>query len=77
MQEMYPELKKDLSRCELHILRELGFVCHVELPHKLMLSYIAVLGTPPGLLQEAWNIVNDRYVMCRFLHGYIYSCLIN
>ncbi|KAL4579512.1 hypothetical protein LXL04_015661 [Taraxacum kok-saghyz] len=76
MQEMYPELKKDLNRCELHILRELGFVCHVELPHKLVLSYIAVLGTPPGLLQEAWNIVNDslRSTLCVRLKPEVVAC---
>lgn len=74
--KMYPELKMDLTRCELHILRELGFVCHVELPHKLMLIYIGVLGTPPGLLQEAWKLANDslRSTLCVRLKPEVVAC---
>ncbi|KAI3780979.1 hypothetical protein L2E82_10975 [Cichorium intybus] len=73
---MYPELKMDLTRCELHILRELGFVCHVELPHKLRLTYIAVLGTPAGLLPEAWKLANDSLssTLCVRLKPEVVAC---
>lgn len=50
----------ELSRTERHILKEMGFICHVEHPHKFISNYLATLGTPPELRQEAWNLANDR-----------------
>ncbi|RVX11683.1 Cyclin-L1-1 [Vitis vinifera] len=55
----YAELKTDLSRTERHILKEMGFICHVEHPHKFISNYLATLKTPPELRQEAWNLAND------------------
>lgn len=57
----FAELKVELSRTERHILKEMGFVCHVEHPHKFISNYLATLETPPELRQEAWNLTNDRY----------------
>lgn len=50
----------ELSRTERHILKEMGFICHVEHPHKFISNYLATLETPPELTQEAWNLANDR-----------------
>lgn len=58
--QKFSELKVDLSRTERHILKEMGFVCHVEHPHKFISNYLATLETPPELRQEAWNLANDR-----------------
>ncbi|KAK1402622.1 Cyclin-L1-1 [Heracleum sosnowskyi] len=55
----YAELKLDLIKTERHLLKELGFVCHIEHPHKFISNYLATLGTPPELRQEAWNLAND------------------
>ncbi|KAL0795558.1 hypothetical protein Bca101_066935 [Brassica carinata] len=41
----YSELKIELSRTERHILKEMGFVCHVEHPHKFISNYLATLET--------------------------------
>ncbi|KAF6134028.1 hypothetical protein GIB67_038319 [Kingdonia uniflora] len=59
----YSELKKDLDRTERHLLKEMGFICHVEHPHKFISNYLATLEAPPELRQEAWNLANDRYVL--------------
>jgi hypothetical protein len=53
------ELVTDLSRLEKRLLKELGFVCHVEHPHKFIPSYLNVLDAPE-LMQVAWNLANDR-----------------
>ncbi|KAL7589892.1 hypothetical protein Lser_V15G40180 [Lactuca serriola] len=72
----HPELKMDLIRCEGHILKELAFSCHVEIPHKLMVSYISVLGTHPKLMQESWNLANDslRSTLCVRLKAEVVAC---
>ncbi|XP_050285984.1 cyclin-L1-1-like isoform X2 [Quercus robur] len=57
--QKYHDLKTDLSRTERHILKEMGFVCHVEHPRKFISNYLAILETPPELRQEAWNLAND------------------
>ncbi|XP_050287905.1 cyclin-L1-1-like [Quercus robur] len=57
----YHDLKTDLNRTERHVLKEMGFVCHVEHPHKFISNYLAILETPPELRQEAWNLANDRH----------------
>ena len=59
--QKYSDLKMELSRAERHILKEMGFICHVEHPHKFISNYLATLETPPELRQEAWNLANDRY----------------
>lgn len=55
----YEELKIDLIRTERHLLKEMGFICHVEHPHKFIINYLLQLQTPPELMQEAWNLAND------------------
>ncbi|KAJ7947381.1 Cyclin-L1-1 [Quillaja saponaria] len=55
----YVDLKIELSRTERHILKEMGFICHVEHPHKFISNYLATLETPPELRQEAWNLAYD------------------
>ena len=57
--QKYVELKADLVRTERHLLKEMGFICHVEHPHKFISNYLRVLETPE-LSQEAWNLANDR-----------------
>uniref|UniRef100_A0A7N2KQ10 Uncharacterized protein n=1 Tax=Quercus lobata TaxID=97700 RepID=A0A7N2KQ10_QUELO len=57
--QKYHDLKTDLSRTERHIFKEMGFVCHVEHPHKFISNYLAILKTPPELRLEAWNLAND------------------
>lgn len=54
----------DLIRTERHLLKEMGFICHVEHPHKFISNYLAVLDVKenPELRQDAWNLANDRYV---------------
>lgn len=59
--QKYSDLKMELSRTERHILKEMGFICHVEHPHKFISNYLVTLGTPTELRQEAWNLANDRY----------------
>lgn len=61
--QKFSELKVELSRTERHILKEMGFVCHVEHPHKFISNYLATLETPSDLRQDAWNLANDRYVL--------------
>lgn len=53
------ELKIDLIRTERHLLKEMGFICHVEHPHKFIINYLTQLQAPPELMQEAWNLAND------------------
>jgi hypothetical protein len=62
-EQKYADLKMELSRTERHILKEMGFICHVEHPHKFISNYLATLETPPELRQEAWNLANDRYIV--------------
>jgi len=62
-EQKYVDLKTELSRTERHILKEMGFICHVEHPHKFISNYLATLETPPELRQEAWNLANDRYII--------------
>ena len=50
---------------ERAMLRELGFILHVDHPHKTVLNYLsgAILNAEE-LMQEAWNLTNDRYWPC-------------
>ncbi|KAF3454394.1 hypothetical protein FNV43_RR04841 [Rhamnella rubrinervis] len=72
----YTDLKMELSRAERHILKEMGFICHVEHPHKFISNYIATLETPPELRQEAWNLANDslRTTLCVRFKSEVVAC---
>lgn len=72
----YVDLKMELSRTERHILKEMGFICHVEHPHKFISNYLATLGTPPELRQEAWNLANDslRTTLCVRFKSEVVAC---
>ncbi|CAI9301932.1 unnamed protein product [Lactuca saligna] len=72
----YLELEADLKRCELQVLKEMGYICHVELPHKFMVAYLEVLEAPHQMIQEAWNIANDsmRTTLCVQLKSHVVAC---
>lgn len=72
----YSMLKNDLNRTERHLLKEMGFICHVEHPHKFISNYLATLGTPPELRQEAWNLANDslRTTLCVRFKSEVVAC---
>ncbi|KAK1267505.1 Cyclin-L1-1 [Acorus gramineus] len=72
----YAELKMDLNRTERHLLKEMGFICHVEHPHKFISNYLATLETPPELRQEAWNLANDslRTMLCVRFKSEVVAC---
>ena len=56
----YANFKKELVDVERHLLREFGFILHVDHPHKFVLNYLNLLKAGPELKQEAWNLCNDR-----------------
>nr|XP_043615209.1 cyclin-L1-1 [Erigeron canadensis] len=72
----YSDLKMDLIRSERHLLKEMGFICHVEHPHKFISNYLATLETPPELRQEAWNLANDslRTTLCVRFKSAVVAC---
>ncbi|XP_020114061.1 cyclin-L1-1 isoform X2 [Ananas comosus] len=72
----YSDLKNDLIRTERHLLKEMGFICHVEHPHKFISNYLATLGTPLELRQEAWNLANDslRTTLCVRFKSEVVAC---
>ncbi|PSS26699.1 Cyclin-L1-1 like [Actinidia chinensis var. chinensis] len=72
----YAELKMDLNKTERHLLKEMGFICHVEHPHKFISNYLAALETPPELRQEAWNLANDslRMTLCVRFRSEVVAC---
>ncbi|KAK6120401.1 hypothetical protein DH2020_045881 [Rehmannia glutinosa] len=72
----YVDLKADLIRSERHLLKEMGFICHVEHPHKFISNYLATLETPPELRQEAWNLANDslRTTLCVRFKSEVVAC---
>ncbi|THU68653.1 hypothetical protein C4D60_Mb08t06130 [Musa balbisiana] len=72
----YTELKNDLVRTERHLLKEMGFICHVEHPHKFISNYLATLEAPPELRQEAWNLANDslRTTLCVRFKSEVVAC---
>mmetsp|Transcript_36491 Transcript_36491/g.145871 ORF Transcript_36491/g.145871 Transcript_36491/m.145871 type:complete len:501 (-) Transcript_36491:2896-4398(-) len=66
----YFEWKFTVARTEMYILKELGFVLHVEHPHKFILIYVNTMkehSNPTkesedrwkSLLQNSWNNAND------------------
>ncbi|KAH3745863.1 arginine-rich cyclin 1 [Pelomyxa schiedti] len=56
---LYSEMREDLIKNEHNILRELGFMMYVELPHKFILNYLNLLEGSKELGQSAWNYAND------------------
>ncbi|XP_078440037.1 arginine-rich cyclin 1 [Wolffia australiana] len=72
----YAELKNDLIRTERHLLKEMGFICHVEHPHKFISNYLVTLGAPLELRQEAWNLANDslRTTLCVRFKSEVVAC---
>lgn len=69
--QLYWDLKNDLIKNERMVLRELGFMVYVELPHKYIPTYINFLRLGNEVTQQAWNFTNDRYG----LHLISQSCL--
>ncbi|WVZ87204.1 hypothetical protein U9M48_033883 [Paspalum notatum var. saurae] len=71
----YSELRDDLIRTERHLLKEMGFICHVEHPHKFISNYLATLEAPQ-LTQEAWNLANDslRTAVCVRFKSEVVAC---
>ncbi|CAH9143832.1 unnamed protein product [Cuscuta epithymum] len=72
----YLDLRADLIRAERHLLKEMGFICHVEHPHKFISNYIATLEMPDELRQEAWNLANDslRTTLCVRFKSEVVAC---
>eukprot|EP00250_Pteridium_aquilinum_P020064 c24686_g1_i7 orf=955-2226(-) len=68
--------KEELLKLETRILVELGFVCHVEHPHKLLLGYLNCLEASKEFIQEAWNLVNDslRTTLCVSFSSNVIAC---
>ena len=66
----YDNMKKQPVWHEMILLRSFGFICHVDHPHKMLLSMLQMLRQPgvdmQGLTQEAWNLVCDslRTTIC-------------
>ncbi|CAG0914772.1 unnamed protein product [Notodromas monacha] len=57
----YIALKNQVIKAERRILKELGFCVHVQHPHKLIVTYLNLLGAKKNtrLMQLAWNYMND------------------
>ena len=52
---------------ERHLLKEMGFICHVEHPHKFIPMYLQQLDVEdPAVQQEAWSLANDRWAAERY-----------
>ena len=55
-------MKQHMFRVEAEMLKQFGFVTHVEHPHKFVLSLLqSILEQSGPILQVAWNLTNDRY----------------
>lgn len=66
MQE-FAATKLDMLHMETIMLKEFGFIVHVDHPHKLVLNHVNLLHVgvkdPQAkrkLMQEAYNLTNDR-----------------
>ncbi|KAK9915685.1 hypothetical protein WJX75_002648 [Coccomyxa subellipsoidea] len=74
----YEEMKLELIRVERMMLREFGFIVHVEHPHKLVLNHLhMMLGSGhQELMQEAWSLTNDslRTTLCVRLKSEVVAC---
>ena len=60
-------LKKSMIDLETIMLREFGFIVHVDHPHKLVLNHLNLLHqgvqepqARTRLMQEAFSLTNDR-----------------
>jgi len=64
----YAEMKKDVSRAERDMFREIGFDISMRLPsaHNYALMYCNALKFPNAIIQKAWNYLNDslRTTLC-------------
>ncbi|KAK2968638.1 hypothetical protein RJ640_030718 [Escallonia rubra] len=70
------DLKMELIKTERHLLKEMGFICHFEHPHKFISNYLATLEAPQQLRQEAWNLANDslRTTLCVRFKSAVVAC---
>ncbi|CAG9466410.1 unnamed protein product [Pedinophyceae sp. YPF-701] len=57
----YARGKETLIRTERNILRVFGFICHVELPHNYLLSFLQQLQADAAFVQDAWDACNDSH----------------
>ncbi|RXG53228.1 Cyclin-L2 [Armadillidium vulgare] len=57
----YVALKNQVIRAETRLLKELGFCCHVKLPHKISIMYLRFLLADDNkkFVQSTWNFMND------------------
>eukprot|EP00850_Spirogloea_muscicola_P022488 SM000298S10942 [mRNA] locus=s298:43966:46065:+ [translate_table: standard] len=76
LSKQYDEMKTDLIRTERHLLKEMGFVCHVEHPHKYIFNYLNQLGVADELKQDAWSLANDslRTTLCVRVKSEVIAC---
>ncbi|KAK9787734.1 hypothetical protein WJX73_000571 [Symbiochloris irregularis] len=76
--QRYATLKNEIVEVERKILRKLGFILHVDHPHKSVLFYLSqqVLQAEPRLMQEAWNLANDslRTTLCIRMRSEAIAC---
>ncbi|CAM6126737.1 unnamed protein product [Calypogeia fissa] len=71
----YEEMKTELITTERHLLKEMGFICHVEHPHKFVINYILQLNADQ-LMQDAWSMANDslRTTLCVRYKSEVVAC---
>jgi hypothetical protein len=77
LSRLYEEMKTDLIRTERHLLKEMGFICHVEHPHKFILQYLdQLLVEDAKVRQEAWSLANDslRTTLCVRFKSEVVAC---
>ncbi|PAV65533.1 hypothetical protein WR25_00816 [Diploscapter pachys] len=61
----YVNAKNNMIKAERRLLSVLGFVVHVKHPHKLIISYMYILGLlkleeqRTDIVQKAWSYMND------------------
>lgn len=58
--QKYSEIKEDILKYEYRILSVLSFILHCDHPHKLLISLGNMLALSAPVMQDAWNIANDR-----------------
>ena len=65
--QKYTAMKDGIVKMERVMLREFGFIVHVDHPHKLVLNHVNLLhkdvretALKTRLMQEAFNLTNDR-----------------
>ena len=54
-------MKVEVVNMEKELLRSFGFLLHTGHPHRFLLTYLNTLKLH-DIMQDAWNIVNDRLV---------------